>query len=223
MEDKAYIVIDDNDQRMRMHQRIDSVLGPEGYKIKSFFFNPMDREFWDEDKNLDLHKLVDKILSETITYHINVIATDYQFSDSAINGIDVISELRKAGLQSCVFLYSGNETKVANELLDGQMSVDQKIERFIMILKCKIEKFLTRDTYDDMIVETLKKSYNLKEIVLKKKYQDVAVHFDAGYFEGKKFLEVSNEIKSDTLHGNRFIGQLIEFSIAHFANLNKGE
>lgn len=223
MEDKAYIVIDDNDQRQRMAQRIDNILTPDGYKIKSFFYNPLDREFWDEDKNLDLKKLVSKIVADTKTYHINVIASDYQFSDSTINGIDVIHELRNAGLPARVFLYSGNETKVAEELFTDKLSVDEKIQRFITILKCRIERYLSRDTYDGIIVETLKKSYNLKEIVLKKmeEYNDVVIAFDAGYFEGKRISEASAEVKNDTLHGNRFIGQILEFSIAHFSNLNQ--
>jgi hypothetical protein len=223
MEDKAYIVIDDDDQRQRMAQRIDGILTPEGYKVKSFFYNPLDREYWDKDKNLDLKKLINKIVADTKTYHINVIASDYQFSGITINGIDIIHELRNVGLLARTFLYSGNEAKVAEELFSDKLNADAKIQRFTIILKCRIEKFLTRDTYNDMIVESLRKNYTFKEIVLKKmeEYQDVVIAFDAGYFEGRKISDASTEIKNDTLHGNRFISQLLEFSIAHFSNLNK--
>ena len=97
MEDKAYIIIDDNDQRQRMEQKIDNILRPDGYKIKSFFFDPNDRDFWDEDKNMDLNKFMARLIYETNTYHINVIACDYEYSGNHINGVHLIHHLRKAG------------------------------------------------------------------------------------------------------------------------------
>lgn len=225
MEDKAYIIIDDNDQRQRMEQRIDSILRPDGYKIKSFYFNPNDREFWNEDKEMDVAKFISKIVEQTKTYHINVIACDYQFSGNQNNGIDIIDELRNAEFLVPIILYSGNESKVASGLLNADLGNEEKIQRFIKILKCKIERFVSRDTYYEMVVEILKKSYNLKEIVLKKmgEYSETVIRFDSGFFEGKPFSEAVREIKRDSLQGNKFMSELLELSIAHFAQMNKNE
>lgn len=222
MEDKAYIIIDDNDQRQRMEQRINKILKPDGYKIKSFYFDPNDRAYWDEEKEMDLNKFMFKVSEETKSYHINVIASDYQFSGNRYNGIDIIHQFRKANFTCPIVLYSSNEEKVANELFNGQLTNEEKIQRFLIILKCSIKQFLIRDTYYEAVVETLKKNYNMKEIVIKKmeEYSSLSIKFDSGFYAGKTFSEILHEIKVDSLQGNKFISEILELSLAQFAKLN---
>ncbi len=225
MEHKAYIIIDDNDQKARMEQKINNVLRPDGYKIESFYYDPNDREFWDADQEMDLSKFTSKIIQETQTYHINVIACDYQYSGNKYNGVNIIHELRKSGFLSPIILYSSNETKVATELFNGALSNEEKILRFIILLKCRIDQFLVRETYYEVVLEMLKKNYNLKAIVLKKlsEYPDLIIKFDSGFFEGKKFSDVIDEINRNSLHGNSFMAEILELAIANFAQINSNE
>jgi hypothetical protein len=225
MEDKAYIIIDDNDQRQRMEQKIDNILRPDGYKIKSFFYDPNDKDFWDQNKDMDLSKFIAQILYDTKSYHINVIACDYEYSGNKFSGVGLIYHMRRAGFTCPIILYSGKEQKVARDLFKSNTDDDAKVQQLVMLLECSISRFLNRDTYPDSIIEILKKDYNFKDIVLKKlsEYQNLIIRFECGYFEGRKINDAINEIKNDSLHGNKFIGELLEFAIAYFATMNKDD
>jgi hypothetical protein len=223
MEDKAYIVIDDESQTERMTNKIDKIISQDGYNIKSIYINPNDRDFWDNEKNLDLLKMISRIKELSRTHHINVIACDYNYSGNKFNGMHVIYELRNSHFVCPVILYSGREADVANGILNTALDTNEKKVRYLeMLLKCRVDRFLQRDYYYDIVIEYLKKYYNYKDTVIKKmeEYPDTIVKFDSGFFEDKTFSEIVKEIKKDTLQGNKFVAEILELAIANFAELN---
>jgi hypothetical protein len=228
MEHKAYIIIDDQDQVQTMEEQIDRVIRKDGYKIKHFYFNPIDRDFWDNDKQLDLDKFIKRILEETQTYGINAIGCDYEYSGiTNHNGLSIIKTLRefRKFKSAPIILYSGKEQKVIKDLLTKINGGQDQITPFRDLLSCKIERYLDRATYPNFIIEILKKRYDYKEIVLKKleEYQGLSLKFSSAYFEGKSVDDLLQEINSDTLQGNLLIGEMLELSIAHLATLNTDE
>lgn len=225
MEDKAYIIIDDEDQRTRMKQKIDDILRPDGYNIKAFFFNPTDKKYWDDNLEFDINKFIQDLREKTRSYHINVTACDYQFSGTNYNGVKLVKALRDNDFRFPIILYTANDQIVIRDLFMESKDETVLMENFLMLLKCKIELFLKRDTYPDALVERLKKSYNIKDIVLKKLAEnpDVTIRYDANFFDGKKISAAIHEIAQDSLHGNKFIGEILELAIAQFVYINESE
>lgn len=227
MDSKAYVIIDDQDQALRMEVNIDNILSTKVGFLKSFFFNPIDRDFWNsfEEQEIDIEKFVKFIKNSTKGYHIDLIACDYEYVGSMFNGMDVISQLRNEGFNCPIILYSGNEQKVVRDLLDSSSDTSAKIEKLTKLLKLQIQIFRQRDTYPEAVVEYLIKDYSLKDIILKKikEYEDTTIMYDNGYYKGRKFGEVLEDISSEYKRGIDFLVNLVEYSIAYFSSFNKDE
>lgn len=228
MEHKAYIIIDDQDQAQTMEEQIDRVIQKDGYDVKHFYFNPSDRYFWDNSRQLDLDKFIERILEETGTYYINAIGCDYEYSGiSNHNGLSVIKALRLHSKfkKVPVILYSGKEQKVILDLIQKMEKADDPVVLFQDLLACKVERYLGRDTYPTFIVEILKKRYDYKEILLKKleEYRGLSLIFSNTFFAGKNVEDLIHEINTDNLQGNLLVVEMLELAIAHLASLNSYE
>lgn len=224
MEDKSYIIIDDEDQRLRMDSLIDRKIRNDGFVAKSFYVNPIDRDYWGDDKDIDFTKVIESIQDMVKTHHINIIACDYQYNGSNFSGMDMVLALRKAEFQCPIILYSGNEATVAKSILGSNLDTDEKkVTHLESLLKAKISRFFARGSYPDFILEHLKKNYGIKDIVVKKleEYPNTTIKYDLDFFEGKTFAEVIKEINKDTLQGHRFLANILELAIARYAEVNE--
>jgi CheY-like chemotaxis protein len=173
---------------------------------------------------LNKAKIQAHITENYINENFDIIASDYDFKDSNLDGFTLLkwikneSDSKKYRLRRARFcLYSAEQDKVAKEF-----NTPEQVKKLI---KLKIDDFIDRSRIPEEITQLLiapQKSYYFKEHIVGylEKHGDKVFKSAYPKFKGKTLSEIANEIDKDLPNGIEFQKCLVELTVAHLVELN---
>ncbi|MEM9834397.1 MAG: hypothetical protein AAF944_27460 [Bacteroidota bacterium] len=221
MEDRVIVVIDDNDQTKNVEERIVQHLKKQGLEVKSIVINPNTQEFFNDNSDIDLDKLVNGIKQLAKGYHIDLIACDYELGDKNVNGFTVIEKLRGERFKKCpIILYSGKEGKVIANIFDSPESNDDKKQRLTKLIKCRITTFADRPNYPNEIIRNLKK-VNIASILTRKLREYGSKRITSiETFSTYTLNQIADKVDISQTN-EQLITEIIELTLAHYISINE--
>lgn len=224
--DKVCLIVDDKDQQHTFKSQIQETLKKEGCNVGVVLINTTNPQILDEDQNIDKEKLIAYIKKEIEGKHIDVVATDFDLSDEAVNGLDVIEIIRNIRAKVPIILYSGNLERAIKSVIGDPSTKDTitLVKDVKKLMLHDITEFIDRSMYASSVIKILKnKETSTKQILLKKlrEYPDMIFLSTYSAFNGKTLSVIANEIEKSTLQGQDFQSELIEETIAYMINISK--
>ncbi len=224
---KTCVIIDDFDQSEVFNTSIKETLHKMGYTVEGIIIDPSKNEFLDDEANIDINKLTQK-LEEEFKRHIDIVATDFELSDNNVNGLSVVKLLREMRPKVPIVIYSGKLNEVIQSVLgDYKSKSNEELIRSISeLIKLNISDFLGRDEYPNKVNQILvDKKINSSTILSKRirEYSDMTFKSCYPKFQSKKLEHIANEIDKQTYSGLEFQEEIIEQVIAYLINTNKDE
>lgn len=233
---KTCLIIDDKDQSDIFESKVTNVLKKEGYSVEPIIIHTVSPDLLNSNSDIDIKKLSLQIEKIVKNNHLDVVASDFDLSDSYINGLDVVDIIRGFNDNVPIILYSG-ALESAIEASIGISSDEKSYENEEKILtNCKklvgnikklvsyqISSFNGRQDYSQAIIKILKKKdFDTKNILLRKlkEYPD-AIFLDAyPNFSGKTFKEIAKEIECSTPQGLDFQTEIIEQVLSYMLDVS---
>jgi len=229
MIDKNCLIIDDEAgyQRRIFEKDIFPILHQKGINANLILVDTTEKDLQTNEK-IDLGKLKNHIEEKIKCKKIDVVACDYELSSKEVNGIDVIKKVRELRSKVKIFLYSGKYDKIIGDILKEFKSDDPKtiktcIHAIKTIYNSNIEEFIERNDYPSRIKGILLNECNsIDDIFLQKILEHSNLKFKSCYpkFEGKTLLEIAEEIDKNSIHGQQFLSELVELTVAHLIEIN---
>lgn len=227
---KRLLYIDDN----KIDSQIENLrkkLKRLGFDLNETFLHLNDDFKTKDEKSgqiiLDKPKLQAYILRHLANDNFDIVASDYDFKDSNLDGFELLkwikneSESKKYRIRNAKFcLYSAEQDKVVKTF-----DTPEKVKKLI---KLKIDEFISRERIPDEITQMFTapvKSYYFKEHVVSylEKYGDQVFQNVFPKFKGKTLSEIANEIDKDLPNGLEFQKYMVELTLAHLIELNDFE
>ncbi len=221
MEDRVIIVIDDNDQTKDVDEKIVQNLKRDGILVKSIIINPNTREFFNDNSDIDLEKLIEGVKQRAAGHHIDLVACDYELGEEHVNGFTVIEKLREERFKKCpIILYSGKEDKVIADIFNSPKSDADKKQRLTKLIKCRIAKFVDRTGYTSEVIGNLKKA-NITSILLRKlKEHESKTITSIESLSQHNLGEMAEKIENNQLD-EQLITEIVELTLAHYISIDE--
>lgn len=235
-QEKTCVIIDDENQEEIFNKQIRDVLKIEGYRINLIFIHAANPIILNADNDIDENLLTKYIIQEIGEGPVNVVATDFDLSDKAVCGIDVVKIIRNLRAKVPIVLYSGKREAAIKSVIynkeeaeSGNIVHTLKTEADLIndinkFMSLNITEFVERKLYTDKINYILKKKDNSIEYILPNALREYAEDtFQFGYtqFQGKKLKEIASEIEKETYLGSLYQKELLDQTIAHLIEINK--
>ncbi|WP_109832455.1 hypothetical protein [Reichenbachiella versicolor] len=227
---KKLLYIDDN----KIPSQIDKLkrkLKKQGFELDETFINLGDEKFKKRNEDdkviLDKSKIHSFIKDEYSNEHFDIIASDYDFKDSYLDGYTLLKKLKNDSQSQ---KYKFRKAKFCLYSADQ----DQAIKKFDTpdkirdLIRLKIDDFIKRENISEELTRIFlapEKSYLFKEHITSylEQYPDLIFNNVYPKFRGKKLSEIANEIDKDLPNGINFQKALVELTVAHLINLNDFE
>jgi hypothetical protein len=223
---KRVLFIDDGDID-NIVESLSNKLLSKGFALACEVLDLRDNKFQSVDEYempfLDLSKIKLDLDQNHIDIKYDLVACDFNYSDSEFNGYTVISWLKNEAT-------SGNR-KIKRAKFVSYSSEEEKFtanfngREILKLIKLKIDDFFKREEFSDKAAALLTKknvTLNLSNLIMNDLEKNPNLKFQSVYpkFSGKTFGEIASEIDNGTHHGEEFQKYLIELSMAHLVNLN---
>jgi hypothetical protein len=224
--DKICLIIDDKDQQHAFNAQIRDVLNKKGYNVDAVFINTTNPDVLNDEQNIDIGKLSNYISDSIKDKHIDVVATDFDLSDDAVNGLNIVEIVRNVcnRKRTPIVLYSGNLEKVIKSVIGDPIKDSSALTADVKTLMLyHIHDFIDRTGYAESVNKILQeKETSTKQILLKKLREYPDMKFMSCYpaFTGKTLGNIADEIEKSTYHGQGFQSELIEQTVAYLIDIN---
>lgn len=226
--EKTCLIIDDNKQDEVLEQLVEKAR-KKGITLKCPQFNVGSTErndLLDINGAIDINAVLAKFKSEFDGTKLDMICVDFQLEDENINGLDVLKQVYALRQSSQFIIYSSNLDQVVKGII-GDYDKDKNKGKLIAdiksLTKYKILDFVSRDRYDQAILDILSKNEMSLELVLESKlleYPELVFQNTYPKFEGLTLQQIANEIRQGSNHGQLFKAELLEQAISHMVQIN---
>lgn len=224
---KTCLIIDDNLQDEVIEKIVNKLKG-KNIDIKCLQFNigSLERSDLLTEGKIDITKVINQFQKEFTSIKIDLICIDYNLEDEEINGLDILRDIHKLRSTSLFIMYSSNLNQLVQRIIDGydQGNDPKKIfNKIKFLIRYKIHDFVGRDNYDDVVINLLSKNSQTLESMVEEKlleYPDMVFQNTYPVFQGKTLLEIAQEIRFGSVHGNDFMKELIEQAISNMILIN---
>lgn len=229
---KRVLFIDDN--------KIDSIieklrknLKRNGFTLQEDILDLNDDHFKKKDENnpekivLDFVKIKEFLKDKFFNENIDVVVSDYDYSDPDIDGYKLIKWLKnvttsekKRIRRAQYYLYSAKGDSIVEKI--------DSLEKVKSLVKIKLEDIFDRNNLPDELSSAIRKrdeAFLFLETILNQleKYSEFEFNSVFPKFKGKKLEEIAEEIDKDLPNGIEFQKALAELTIAHLIKLNNIE
>lgn len=226
---KTCLIIDDNPQD-DIIERIQTKALNKQVMIECLQFNVGSQERRDllTHEAIDIDKVIQQFEKEFDGKKIDLICIDYNLEDDNIDGLEILRKIYPLRGTSAYMLYSANLNQLASRIVDGyEVDKDKKklLGKIKALTRFKIMDFVDRDDYDDTILKILSRNDQSMELYIEEKlleYGELEFHNTYPIFEGKKLKEIAKEIRTRSLHGDRYVGELLEQAFSFMIKINNG-
>jgi CheY-like chemotaxis protein len=226
--EKTILLIDDNKEPKGVLDNIKSHLShKESISLNANYIDPNDREYWNEERDPDLDKLIVGIKNKLKSMKPNLIIVDQYYSgNDKFGGIDVIRKLRDIPkFQKCsIFLYSGNRQKIVREIFEAEgIDGSTKIRSLAELISLRIDKFLDKNFRDEAI-EVLKQT-SLNDILPTKlrnyEGENAVINCFSPKYKALSFSELADKIDGDDPEARRILDEMFGLTLSHYAYINE--
>lgn len=223
--EKSLLLVDDSADHIAVLENISNHLREkEGINLSTYYLNPNDRVFWDEEKDPDLDLLVQGVKKELSTILPSLIVVDYYYSGADFNGLNLIEKLRESSKfrKSPIFLISGRREAIVREIFAKEIKESRKVAELSKILKLRIEQFLDK-SFKNEAIEVLKRisvSDSLPEKL--REYEDkmVNLHLFSPRYRKLSVEELADMIDSDSDQAHEILNELFDLTLNHYINID---
>jgi len=226
--EKTILLIDDNKEPKGVLDNIKSHLSQkESITLNANYIDPNDREYWNEEKDPDLDKLIVGIKNKLKSMKPNLIIVDqYYGGNDKFVGIDVIQKLRDIPkFQKCsFFLYSGNRNKIVREIFEAkELDENAKIKNLAKLIDLRIEKFLDKE-FKDEAIKVLKRT-SLNDILPTKlrnyEGENALINSFSPKYKTLSFSELADKIDGDAPEARQILDEMFGLTLSHYADINE--
>ncbi len=226
--EKAILLIDDGKEQKQVLQNIKTQLfNNESINLTTKYINPNDREYWDENKDPDIDKLIGGIIKGLVSIKPNLVVVDQYYSDNdKFKGLDVIAKLRGISkFKKCsFFLISGKRDAIVRDIFTTtSIPVNQKVNLLAKIIGLKIDSFLDKN-FKDEAIGILKKS-SLDEILPSKlrNYEDenAVINQFSPKYNTLTFSELADKIEESHADVSNILDEIFELTLSHYVHINE--
>lgn len=226
--EKVCLVIDDNDQQAVLEQ-LQEQARKKGISLTCLQFNvgsSKRKDLLTKDETIDMKAVVDIFTSDFSGTKIDLICIDYLLDDELVTGLDVLKAIHGLRKSSQFMLYSSSLDQLANSVINDYVKSEDKrqlFQRIKSLAKYKITEFVSRERYDQAILEILSHTPPNLDLILEAKlleYPDLLFQDIYPAFEGLTPAQVAAEIRRGSHHGQTFKLELIEQAIAYMLKVN---
>ncbi|MBW3733499.1 hypothetical protein [Aeromonas dhakensis] len=199
-----------------------------GIGISVDIINPQEQKYKSSNNSeIDFDKIKKDIKDNYSHTKYDVVACDFSFSSSALNGFDliqwIINEAKSSRyrFKSAKFVcYSSEEDKFKEHIIQN--------DKLIKLIRLNIYDFYKRDNLSEGITSLIKKIDGTFSMSSHIKYlldNSAGLNFNFIYppFKNRKFAEIALEIENESHHGVAFQKYFSELTFAHIVELNKNE
>lgn len=228
MGNKLCVIIDDVNQERVFASSVIKPLKRDGFYVDVIHIETTSRDILDEDNNIDVTKLQEKLAHTFNGRAVDIVATDFDLSDEKINGVKVVELIRQIRPNVPVLIYSGKLESVIKHILGDykQKSSRELIASLKKLIRYNIIDYVEREGYPSAIIKHIKsKEAQLLSILLNKIREYSHLEFKSCYpsFSGRTLANIADEIEAQTPQGRDFQEQLIEQTIAYMIKINNDD
>lgn len=204
-------------------------LRKEGIEIIIEVINPQDHKFKTELSSgtfeIDFNKIKKEITEHHKSTRYDVVACDFNFASSTLNGYELIRWIINQSNSSHFLLrkakfvcYSSEENKFKNHIIQN--------EELFKLIKLNIHAFFHRQNLVDEIAALIKKinsNFSISEHLRSRLEEMPELEFKNVYppFKGKNLHYISEQINQESFHSKEFQKYFIDLTYAHLIDLNK--
>jgi hypothetical protein len=226
--EKALLLIDDTKEYVGVLENISKHLyRRESINVTTKYLNPNSREFFDENKDPSISKVLAGISKKLSSLKPSLIIVDQYYSgNDNFNGLKVIEELRKISkFKSCpIFLISGKRDKIVRDIFNSEgANGKEKVKLLSKIISFKIDQFLDKNFKDEAI--QLLKENNITDILPTKlrEYENENAHINifSPKFRTLSFSDLADLIENNHPDSVSILNEIFDMSLAHYISLNE--
>lgn len=192
------------------------------FSIDTFYFNPVDRQFQNVNKDIEIEKSLETLENDFSNIKIDVIGCDYNLHQTNKTlTFDIIKRIRKFNKTATLFIYSGAMNK---ELLRLFGETGKKPgEKYLQVaLSSNIEDFVNnRNTLPDKILELMQRPsipLQIENFLLK--YQNLKFQYNYKTFQNISISKVIIEVRKQSELGLNIVNEIIEHGLSHMTHIN---
>ncbi len=223
--EKIVLLIDDTlSQKDVLKGLVDKIRRNEGINVIGHFINPNNREFWNDDKDPTIDKLIEGITSKLTDSSVDLIIVDQFYSDIPFKGTDVIEKLRAIPKfkSSEVFLYSGNRKKIVRNILTDIDEDEKKVSALAKLINLKISQFLDKD-FESEAIRNLKR-VRLNNVLPAKlrNIEDGQIQVFSPRYQEVSMGQLADMIESNDPQAENILNEIFDLTLSHYIKLNEG-
>ncbi len=230
--EKFCLLIDDEDQGPNI-EKIEREGKKKNLLIKCFQYNVggINNEHLLENGAIQLDKVMDNFHNEFQGISFDLIAFDWDFNDTVVNGIELIRvfQERKIRLKTPKLLYSGRLKDEIESYFEGykeeKISFETAWNRVNALVNANIVGFKDRNDYEMGIVKYFDQNQlpTPENIIIRelRKYSSLTFHNIYPPFDNLTLSEIAQIIENDEPKGLKFLSNILELTIAHMIDINK--
>jgi hypothetical protein len=228
---EKFLIIVDNDPQDANIEVVRRTLHSKGILLSHIQLDPIQEQFlvFDEETKANVIS-IEKIKAELNTPKylkrgiVNMLACDYRFKETGINGFDVVLSARELGFDQHSLIYSGGLSKIIEEIFESQATQKERIRKIERLVKAQA-RFIPREEYEQIMIEILgtKNTFNfnleLEGYLLQFPEHQFLGEFSL--FHEKKFQEIASLLKKpNDPHSYEFKKEFVERAFSIMIDLN---
>lgn len=221
--EKIILLIDDIKASVKGLETIKTSLKKKQIEIISEYINPLDKKFWDENKNPILEKVINGIVSTLSNRSADLIIIDNYYGDASFSGLKIIENLRNINefKSTSIFLTSGKRDHIVSEIFNSEKSDIQKVNDLSKLINYKIDGFLDKD-YHSLATQFLMESSADKILISKlKKFKDkeVIINTFSGRHAKMNIKDLATKIENKETGSTALVEEMVDLTIAHYIDI----
>jgi len=223
--EKVILLVDDENESTAVLDGIKSNLKTNNINVVAKYINPVDREFWDKNKDPQLDLVIKGIESSLKGKKAHLIIIDQYYSEGCdFTGLCIINRIRsiRKFKNTPIFLASGKRDKIVRTIFNNEVADENdKVDELSKLLNYKIEGFLDKD-YRSKAIEFLKKETHNDILSTKlREYEDKGfyIHTFEGAHRKLHIKNIVNKIDENDTGVNIILREMIDLSLAHYINI----
>jgi hypothetical protein len=224
---KTCLIIDDEPQDDTI-ERIEAKLKTKHVHAQLLQFNigSVERRDLLTDGHIDTDKVVGQFIAEFTGKRLDLICIDYLLDDEKVNGLDILKAIYPRRPNTAFLMYSSSLERLTKGIIDGYDENKDKrllLEKIKTLTKYRVLDYVPRDRYDDAIIQIITKNQPSIELMIEEKllnYPDLVFQNTYPVFQGKTLQAIATEIRIGSIHGNKYMEELIEVAISNMILVN---
>lgn len=226
MMEKALLLVDDSKDHLGTLEQIKNKIKQEFINLTVKHIDPIHKDYWNEDKNPTIEKVLKGIEDKLKGIKPNLIIVDQFYSDvPTFKGIDIIERLRKMPkFKKCtIFLISGKRKKIVQDVFDDKKTDKDKVNKLAKLINLKIDSFLDKDFKSEAI--RILKQRNINEIFPSKlrnyENDDLKIHTFPPKSKSYTLEDLADKIENDDDEVNDILNEMFDMMLAYYTKIDE--